>query len=191
MAFQAPRRLEVKGGSEKNEGLALRCSGLLALESEEQGPDLHFSQPNAWAVRTGDQHEASGCESSRRAWAGCARRRAAQSSPALGAARARGNRWRQCCRPRRRPGQHRPIRTRSAIRQLLWRPPPRPHFHITTDTPRSRFAERGAELCARLRAQPLSPVEGAEISRTSRPLPDSPSVRTPCVPLLPAVVARE
>jgi len=40
--------------------------------------------------------------------------------------------------------------------QLLWRPPPRPHFHITTDAPRSRYAERGAELCARLRALPLS-----------------------------------
>src|SRR5258708_1027642 len=32
------------------------------------------------------------------------------------------------------------------LQQLLWRPPPRPHFHIPTDTPRSRCAERGAGL---------------------------------------------
>jgi len=47
---------------------------------------------------------------------GCARRRAPEASPALCVARARGKRVSPICRPRRRPGQRRPIRNRRAIR---------------------------------------------------------------------------
>jgi hypothetical protein len=36
--------------------------------------------------------------------------------------------------------------TEARSAKLLWRPPPRPHFRTTTDAPRSRYAERGAEL---------------------------------------------
>ncbi len=52
--------------------------------------------------------------------------------------------------------------TEGRYAQLLWRPPPRPHFPITTDAPRSRYAERGAALCVRASARNRPPCDAMD-----------------------------
>jgi len=54
--------------------------------------------------------------------------------------------------------------TEARSAQLLWRPPPRPHFHIATRSPRSCYAERGAELCVRASARNRCPWDSHERS---------------------------
>src|SRR5258706_541335 len=77
---------------------------------------------------------------------GCARRRAAQFSPALGAARARGIRCEReyAAAEAAATGVLR-IRFQYEFGGLS-RPPPRPETWRHPLTPRSRYAERGAEL---------------------------------------------
>ncbi len=72
------------------------------------------------------------------------------SLPILASPLARGNRVSPNFSGR---GTRAPQFTGRARRRLLRRPPPRPHFHMANDTPRSRYAEHGAALYVRASAR--------------------------------------